>query len=181
MITGILIAINALIFYFCNMQYYDPMLNQFFLTFGLNQYTMSNPLNWVSSMFIHGSAAHIGMNMFVLLQCGIMLERNMSAFAYLFLYFACGIAGSFASVLFIKHTGIPVNVIGASGAIFGLLAYASIINRSFSTFLVEAGIFHAFIYVLELPIAWYAHLGGALTGLAFALIFGMQQLKTPRI
>lgn len=181
MITGLLIAINILVFYFCNMQYYDAALNQFFLAFGLNEYTMSNPLSWVTSMFIHGSAAHIGMNMFVLLQCGIMLEKNISKFFYLFLYFICGLSGSFASVLFIKHTGASINVIGASGAIFGLLAYASIVNKSFSTFLVEAGVFHAIIYFLQLPIAWFAHLGGAIMGLILALIFGWQQMKTIRI
>ena len=181
MITGFFIAINLLVFYFCNMQYYDADLNRFFLAYGLNEYTMFNPMNWITSMFIHGSAAHIGMNMFVLFQCGIMLEKNISKFFYIFLYFLCGLSGSLASFIFIKYTGAHINVIGASGAIFGLLAYTSIVNRSFSTFLLEAGVFHAIIYALNLPIAWFAHLGGAVVGLFLALIFDLQQNKTIRI
>ena len=48
------------------------------------------------------------------------------------------------------------------------------------TFLVEAGIFHAVVYYFHLPIAWYAHLGGAIMGLILALIFasGNQEKQT---
>ena len=179
-ITILLIIINVAIFYFFNMQLSDVDLFEFFTVYGLNQYTVSNPLNWLTSMFLHGGAAHIAMNMIVLYQCGAMLESSMNKMMYLLLYLICGIAGSFAAVLFINNVDINVNVVGASGAIFGLLAYFSVVGRSFLTFLVEAGIFHAVVYYFHLPIAWYAHLGGAIMGLILALIFasGNQEKQT---
>lgn len=177
MITFLLIVINCLIFYFCNMQLYNNELNQFFVAYGLNEFTMHNPTNWVTSMFLHGGVAHIAMNMAVLFQCGMILESSMNRIFYLILYFICGLAGSFASVLFIQHTGEVVNVIGASGAIFGLLAYSAVATRSFSSFLLEAAIFHAIVYAFSLPIAWFAHLGGAVAGAVFGLIFGLQSSK----
>ena len=106
-ITILLIIINVAIFYFFNMQLSDVDLFEFFTVYGLNQYTVSNPLNWLTSMFLHGGTAHIAMNMIVLYQCGAILESSMNKMTYLLLYLICGISGSFAAVVFSRGWYFP--------------------------------------------------------------------------
>jgi membrane associated rhomboid family serine protease len=73
-------------------------------------------------MFLHGGFWHVALNMFVLWMFGSELEREWGSSAFLRYYFITGVGAGLVTMLFSLSSTIPV--IGASGAIYGvLLAY----------------------------------------------------------
>lgn len=119
----------------------------------------------ITNMFIHKDIFHLGMNMLGLYFLGSYIEKNMKENKYLMLYFVSGLVASLFSLLYVTFIT-PNLVIGASGAIFGLWAYFSLYKNEFNEFLLMAGVTNIAMIAGGLPIAWYAHLGGALAGIA---------------
>lgn len=70
-----------------------------------------------SPMFLHGSIDHLISNCFALYTLGIACEHMLSFMQAGIVYFFSGLCGSLLSVLFQ-----PGPSVGASGAIFGLMA-----------------------------------------------------------
>ena len=68
-------------------------------------------------MFLHAGFMHILFNMLVLFFFGPRLEARLGGRQFLTLYFVSGIAAALVSVPFTPH----VPIVGASGAIFGVL------------------------------------------------------------
>ena len=62
-------------------------------------------------------------------------------------------------------------VLGASGAIFGLYVYLSLIENKMKSFYINVGVFHAIIFSFNMPVAWYGHLGGIVGGVLFYWFF----------
>ena len=138
------------------------------------------PVTLVSSIFLHGSWAHLGFNMLFLAWIGRFVEAVLGRWRYLLLFFVSGIVGGLAQVLLDPGSQIPV--VGASGAISGVFAaHAMIFGRAggkgeFARALQLAalwiGLQVATGYVLNTGaggIAIGAHVGGFLAGLAVAL------------
>jgi len=82
----------------------------------------------VSYMFLHGGIGHILMNMLVLWMIGCELERYWGTREFLRFYFVCGIGAGLIHLIvsfLLPETPLvyppKVPVIGASGAIYGLL------------------------------------------------------------
>jgi len=73
-----------------------------------------------TSLFLHANPSHLGGNVLFLLIFGTSLEEQVSRRKWLVTYFASGLAGNIA-FLFLGGNAAGV---GASGAIFGLLAAA---------------------------------------------------------
>lgn len=71
----------------------------------------------VTSMFLHIGIVHLAVNGWALYQLGSLFEILLGSVGLVMVYFASGIAGSIASVMF---SGADLSA-GASGAIFGLL------------------------------------------------------------
>lgn len=76
----------------------------------------------VTYMLLHGDWMHLVFNSLWLLVFGTPVARYMGSLRFLLLSLAAGIAGAFASLAL--HWGEQVFVIGASGAVSGLLAAA---------------------------------------------------------
>jgi len=74
----------------------------------------------VTAMFLHANPTHLGGNVLFLLIFGTSLEEQVSRKKWLVTYFSSGIAGNIA---FLILGGNSIGV-GASGAIWGLLAAA---------------------------------------------------------
>jgi membrane associated rhomboid family serine protease len=74
----------------------------------------------LTSMFLHANPIHLGGNLLFLLIFGTSLEEQVSRRKWLVTYFASGLAGNVA-FLFLGGNAAGV---GASGAIWGLLAAA---------------------------------------------------------
>ena len=74
----------------------------------------------VTAMFLHANPTHLGGNVLFLLIFGTSLEEQVTTRKWLVTYFSSGLAGNIA-FLFLGGNSIGV---GASGAIWGLLAAA---------------------------------------------------------
>jgi membrane associated rhomboid family serine protease len=98
-------------------------------------------------MFVHGDFFHILLNMIALVMFGLQLERRMGSIEFLLFYFVCGIGVGLLTLLVNYNTGLQyVRVVGASGAIYGVLfAYA--------VFFPDSRIFIFGIIPLRAPIA----------------------------
>jgi membrane associated rhomboid family serine protease len=140
---------------------------------GLNGPAVANGDYWriLTSGFLHVSILHIGLNMYILYIAGGLLERSIGSLRFVALYFLSLLAGSFVALL-LDPNGLTV---GASGAIFGLMAAAVIIAygrgredvaRQFAI-LVALNLFLSFS-VSNISIG--AHLGGLIGG-AIASLF----------
>ena len=70
-------------------------------------------------LFIHGGIFHIFFNLFVLWMFGKDLESQWGKMEFLLFYFVCGIGAGLITVLFSVNSIVPI--VGASGAIYGLL------------------------------------------------------------
>ena len=73
----------------------------------------------ITYLFLHGGFIHLLFNMFVLWMFGKDLENQWGYIPFLKYYFACGIGAGIATSIFGWGSFTPV--IGASGAIYGLL------------------------------------------------------------
>jgi membrane associated rhomboid family serine protease len=143
-------------------------------------------LTLVTSMFLHANIIHLGLNMFFLFVTGDGVERELGSSRFLALYMVCGVlAGLFHSYLNSTST---IPTIGASGAIFGVIAAFAILFpfRWLITLLgfipipVPAIIFVFITIISETAyvvsgavenVAHTAHIGGFLAGVFLTLLF----------
>ena len=79
----------------------------------------------LTAAFLHYGPIHLGMNMLALWWIGRPLEDALGPLRYLLLYLVGGLAGS-AGALIANPTAVTV---GASGAIFGILGAAIVLER----------------------------------------------------
>jgi Uncharacterized membrane protein (homolog of Drosophila rhomboid) len=133
--------------------------------------TQSEPWRMITTLFLHGSILHIGLNMYSLLIFGAILERALGRWRYLSLYLLSGLGGSVGVLLIAPG----IAVLGASGAIFGLLGAFFVIQRRLGGNSVQLMIVIGLNLVagFVIPgIAWQAHVGGLLVGglVAFVLV-----------
>jgi membrane associated rhomboid family serine protease len=76
-------------------------------------------LTLISSMFLHGSWAHLLGNMLYLAVFGAPIERRTGPFRFFAFYGLCGLLAGVAHVVSTPQSMVPV--VGASGAISGIL------------------------------------------------------------
>ena len=84
-----------------------------------------HPWSVVTYMFVHANGfGHVFFNMLILFFFGPPLERAWGGREFLKFYLVCGVGAALTSVLLYRWIG-PVSVIGASGALMGvMLAFA---------------------------------------------------------
>ena len=134
------------------------------------------PWRLLTSLFVHGGATHLLLNMVSLWLLGLMLEQRVGAGRLLAVYLASGLAASLATVWY--HTG-GINSTGASGAIFGLYGFMLVLllskkmvldkfDRRAMLGLVMYLILSNLLSGLTGNIDNIAHLGGLLMGLLVA-------------
>ena len=145
------------------------------------------------AMFLHGGWLHIGGNMLFLWIFGNNVEDRLGPIFYFIFYIAAGIAAAVAQLLVDTNSAVPN--LGASGAIAGVLgAYIVMFPRRrvltavflfFITFVwLPAWVVLGAWFVLQLfsgvgsitahassGVAFFAHIGGFVFGLALALLF----------
>lgn len=134
-------------------------------------YTFVEPWTMITSLFVHGSVFHVGLNMLALYLFGPVLESLLGRARYLALYLVSGFGGSVAVLWFSDPLG---GVLGASGAIFGLLGAFFVIQRKLGgntvQLLIVIGLNLAMGFFIP-GISWQAHVGGVIVGALIALIF----------
>ncbi|MBC8047068.1 MAG: rhomboid family intramembrane serine protease [Fimbriimonadaceae bacterium] len=177
------------------------------------------PVQLVTHMFMHGSIAHIFFNMFALWMFGSVLENVWGPKRFLLYYFITGfgavilhqVAGAFqlyeitGSVLTPENLGtysqpqietirsiVSAPVVGASGAIFGVLAgfgllFPNTLLYVYFLFPIKAKYFILIYIGIEIymgfvnspgdNVAHFAHLGGALFGFILIKIWGKDKRR----
>lgn len=150
----------------------------------------------LASAFSHNLLLHIVLNMMVLNSFGPIVAHTLGARRFLLFYLAAGLIGSLAHALvsnFLIGDG-RVPALGASGAISGVILLFSLLfprqKILLFAFIPVPAILGAIIFMgLDiwgviaqsqgggLPIGHGAHLGGALTGLAYYFILRSQLRK----
>jgi membrane associated rhomboid family serine protease len=158
----------------------------------------------LTAMFLHAGWVHIAFNMLYLWIFGPAVESRLGRAWYLPFYLACGVAATLAQWWFARLS--PVPVVGASGAIAGVLgAFLVLAPKTGVTtiiplpFFLEVATLPAWIvilvfFVLQLAsaiaslgdpaaggIAFFAHVGGFLFGLALAVPIAVAQRGRRRL
>ena len=160
---------------------------QYILTFEKFQ-PIHPALTVFTAMFMHGGVFHLGGNMLYLWIFGNNIEDKLGHLRFIIFYIFCGITAAYSHALIDPHSLTPM--IGASGAISGVLgAYLLLFPRAGVYTLIFLGFF---VQVVKIPalivigfwaivqfinglvstgfvkqggVAWFAHIGGFLTGL----------------
>jgi len=117
-----------------------------------------------TAMFLHYGPFHLGMNMLALWWFGAAIEQALGRGRYLMLYLVSGLAGSAGALVFSPDSA----TVGASGAIFGILGAALVLERQ-RTYVLGGGAFGIIalnlVITLALPgISIAGHLGGLVGG-----------------
>lgn len=156
---------------------------------------VSTLLPFVTAIFLHGGFLHIISNMWFLWVFGNNVEGRLNFLLFPILYFLSGIVGNAAQYIIMPSSSIPM--LGASGAVAGVLgAYYILFPHAKIRTLVP---FFGFFTIAEIPapfmlgywfilqilsgavslpfsgetggIAFWAHVGGFVTGVMMAKIY----------
>ena len=129
------------------------------------------PWRLLTDMLAHSGIWHVGLNMLAVWMIGRSLEQLLGHVRFLVLYVLSGLAGSVAVALLAPGT----SVIGASGAVFGLLGALLVIGRhigaNITGILIVVGINLVIGFLPGFSISWQAHVGGLVAGALAGLIF----------
>ncbi|GAA3878936.1 rhomboid family intramembrane serine protease [Leifsonia kafniensis] len=133
------------------------------------------PWRMLTSVFVHSTGGfpfHILLNMYTLWIFGSLLERMLGRWRFLVVYLLSGLAGSLG-VLFLAAPNVAV--VGASGAIFGVISAFLVIHQRLGANMTQLVVLVAINLVIGfIPgfgISWQAHLGGLIGGALLGLIF----------
>lgn len=146
----------------------------------------------LTSMFMHGDILHLGFNMLFLWVFGNNVEDHLGRIGFPIFYVATGLAAAFTHIGF--NAGSQVPIVGASGAISGILgAYAILWPRATVISILPLGFFFTTIrtpawvalglwFVVQFlgglaglgdasggGVAYLAHIGGFVAGLLFII------------
>jgi membrane associated rhomboid family serine protease len=153
-----------------------------------------------TSMFVHGGFAHIIGNMIIFFFMGMAFEQRIGAKKFLAIYLITGVCGALTHSL--MNLGSEISLIGASGAIFGIMgAFAFSYPRDEVVMPIPLGIImvlrkikviyavilfaalETVIVVLDVPdnTAHFAHLGGLISGFILAaILIGRKKTHTEK-
>lgn len=124
----------------------------------------------VTTMFLHASILHIGLNMLGLWWIGTPVEQYLGRARYIGLYFVAGLAGSAGALL-----QTPLVTVGASGAIFGILGAMMILEWQITGRLAGNALTLIVInlaFSFSVPgVSWGGHVGGLVGGILITLSY----------
>ena len=132
----------------------------------------------VTSTFLHVDVWHIGFNMLALWFLGPQLELAIGRARFLALYLISGLAGS-ACVYWLS--GEQTSTLGASGAVYGLMAALLVIafkvGGQVQTILMWIGI--NVVFTFTGGFSWQGHLGGFVAGAAIMAVLRLLPARAP--
>jgi len=192
-VTYTIIGINSLVFIYQYLILPPESLGHIISTYALTPAAPS-VITVFTSMFMHGGLMHIIFNMWFLWIFGDNIESVLGHKRYVLFYLICGVGAALAQIQI--NTGSQIPMVGASGAIAGVLgAYLIRFPRATVHVLVILIIFITFIRVTALVVigiwflsnltaglgtlgieetggtAWFAHLGGFVSGVVLNQVF----------
>jgi membrane associated rhomboid family serine protease len=137
-----------------------------------------------SSAFLHAGIIHLGFNMFVLYVLGQFLEPAIGTPRFVLIYLAGLVGGAFGALLLDPE----VPTVGASGAIFGLMAATFVIarHRGLDQIASQIGLWIGINLLFSFSVSNISlggHVGGLIAGGLAALVVaaGERQRETVRM
>jgi membrane associated rhomboid family serine protease len=137
---------------------------------------LERPWTLVTYIFLHGSFSHLYSNMFALALFGSLLEKAVGFRNFLKVFFLTGVVSGLASIFFYS------SVIGASGAIFGVIGVLGVLRPKMVVWAI--GVPMPMIVVLVVysalnlagafypsDIAYVGHISALAAGIAIGLIW----------
>jgi membrane associated rhomboid family serine protease len=201
-VTSVIIAINILIFL------YEASLDPYTQNAFIEQYGLV-PLHFhisaiFTSMFMHGGWLHVLGNMWFLWIFGDNIEDILGHEKYLVFYLLCGVAAALTQVFFNVDSRVPM--VGASGAIAGVMGaylvkfpHSRIVTLFFFIFItffdVPAWLMLIYWFAVQFfsgigsigyatasegGTAFFAHVGGFLTGIVLINLMGTRERYSRR-
>jgi membrane associated rhomboid family serine protease len=164
--------------------------------FGTRQLSAAIPsvdpwLSVITSMFLHGGLLHLAGNMIYLWVFGNNIEDAMGHARFAAFYVICGVAAALAQAYVEPDSSMPM--IGASGAVSGVLGAYLVLHPHARVVVL---FFYGLVTTVTLPamavlgwwivvqvvnvllaepgqggVAWYAHIGGFVAGMALIVFF----------
>jgi len=150
-------------------------------------------LTLLSYMFFHGDIFHLGGNMLFLWVFGDNVEDAVGHIKFLFFYLACGVVAAIAHAF--MSGGSPIPLIGASGAVAGVIAAYLMLHPRVKVWvlvmkaipmqisaLFALGAWIAWQIVMVVmpqvgPVAWWAHIGGLAAGAVLIIVLRRHGVK----
>lgn len=136
----------------------------------------------LTANFLHGGVLHLGLNSLGLVSLGPLIERSWGARKFFLIYITTGVAGFALSAWFMPGA----NSIGASAALYGLLAFAFVFARFRSSArgrAIASQLGQSLLYMVAMffvpGIDNVAHVGGAVAGALLALVVDPTEPRTP--
>ena len=192
-VTYTIIGINSLVFIYQYLILPPESLGHIISTYALTPAAPS-VITVFTSMFMHGGLMHIIFNMWFLWIFGDNIESVLGHKRFALFYLLCGVGAALLQIQI--NTGSQIPMVGASGAIAGVLgAYLFRFPRATVHVLVILIIFITFIRVPAMVVigiwflsnltaglgtlgieetggtAWFAHLGGFVSGVVLNQVF----------
>lgn len=173
-----LLIINALVFLATSLlPVGDRLVHYGALSLGVPWF---HTYQYVTYMFIHANFEHLFFNMFALWMFGRTLEYRLGSQRFLVYYMVCGIGAALIQYGVAQLLGeLPMFLVGASGAVMGLLLAFGVLYPNATIMLLippipmKAKWFVIIYAVIELFLGWrgvgqvahFAHVGGMVWGL----------------
>lgn len=141
------------------------------------------PWTLLTSMFVHAGLWHIFANMFTLYFFGRYVRMLVGEGRFLVVYFLGGLLGGVFYLLMASPYSIAI---GASGAVFAVAGVLTVMRPRMTVFIIPipvpiplwVAVIGGFLLMSFLPfVAWQAHLGGLVFGLAIAYFFYRRQRR----
>ncbi len=141
------------------------------------------PWTIVTNLFIHIDIWHILANMLTLYFFGSYLIRLIGERNFLIIYFVGGILGNILYMLLGPSFSVAV---GASGAVFAVGGALTVMRPKLRVFIIPipvplplwVAVIGGFLVISFFPhVAWQAHLGGLVFGLATAYFFRRRERR----
>ncbi len=151
---------------------------------------------FLTSMFSHANFAHLFVNMISLMFIGNFVERLIGRKRFFWFYMISGLVAGWVFILsgLIFNVDMNVYAVGASGAIFGLGGLLAILTPKLPVlvfFVIPMPMWLAMIFLMfglwlislatGLPIGNWAHFGGLICGLAYALYLRKKYKRKTRM
>ena len=191
----IIIGINIAIFLFINIVRLISGIDASYIIVGnLAAWSplelfLQRPWGLITSMFTHYSFTHLLFNMLTLYFFGSYLLKMLGTKKFLIIYLGGGLLGGVFFVLIstLMNPSIGISAIGASGAIFALGGTLAVLTPRVKVYIMFipipvplwiAVIGGGLIMSFMPNVAWEAHLGGLLFGLAAGFIIKNRRKQT---
>lgn len=175
-----LVALGAVLFQIPLLAY---IYNMLVLHSGI-EYILARPWTLITHMFLHSPTDifHLLFNMITLYFFGTYLEKLIGNKSFILMYLISGIVAALGFILIEGNTG--VGLVGASGAIFGVLGAVAFIDPNLQVFVYFIPMKIKYMIVIfalislffiggngSSMIAHAAHLSGLIVGLAFGYYY----------